>query len=128
MSIRWAGWRRDLAFAVAGVVVASAVLVPLWLSQVRAERQHADAAEQEAATRHALAEEQARIAREAADLAAARMTDEERALAELAAAGRRENAEYTKFEDVYSPSPFFDRTLAKVLIPDKPAPIPPAPP
>lgn len=142
MSIRWASWRRDLTFAVAGALVALAALVPVWLSQVRAERQRAEAAEQEAATQRTHAEEQARIAREATDFAAARMTDEDLILADLAARGRRANAEYAKLEDEYTPpggrvlinppppigpgSPLFGRPLLKDLIPDMPAPIPPA--
>jgi hypothetical protein len=51
-------WRRDLLAALGGVLVASAVLVPVGWSHVRAERQRAEAAEAELeVTRQQLAEE-----------------------------------------------------------------------
>jgi hypothetical protein len=45
MSVRWERWRRDLLFALVGVVVASAVLVPVGWAYYRAERQRTEAAE-----------------------------------------------------------------------------------
>jgi hypothetical protein len=78
MNARWQRWRRDLLFALAGVVVVSAVLVPVGWSRVRAERQRAEAAEEEAAKQRAIAEEQTRLARQEAERKKAkRATDPE---------------------------------------------------
>jgi uncharacterized membrane protein len=63
MNARWASWRRDLLFALAGALVASAVLVPVGWSQLRAERQRAEAAEAEAARVEQLRVEQERAAK-----------------------------------------------------------------
>jgi hypothetical protein len=78
MSTRWANCQRNLLFAVVGAVVSSGVSVPVWLSQVRDERQRAEAAEQEAATLRAFAVERARIAQEEAERAAAERKEWER--------------------------------------------------
>lgn len=48
MNARWASWRRDLLFALAGALVASTVLVPVGWSQLRAERERAETAERDA--------------------------------------------------------------------------------
>ena len=48
MSARWQSWRRDLLFALAGALVASAVLVPVGWTQIRAERRRAEVAEEAA--------------------------------------------------------------------------------
>jgi hypothetical protein len=72
MIARWQTWRRDLLFALAGVVVASAVLVPVGWSHLQAERHRAEAAE-----------EAARVERERAEAAeAAAHRERERALVE----------------------------------------------
>jgi hypothetical protein len=57
MNTRWASWRRDLLFALAGMLVASAVLVPVGWWQVCAERERTRAAEaQREALEHQLQE------------------------------------------------------------------------
>lgn len=128
MSIRWASWRRDLAFAVAGVVVASAVLVPLWLSQVRAEHQRAEAAEREAAMQRALAVEQPQIALQLADRAAM-----ERRVAQYR--DREVSGEPIESIDGEPRVSKIRKAMERIealeaenrkLIPDMPAPIPPA--
>ena len=79
MNARWESWRRDLLFALAGAVVASAVLMPVGWSHVRAERQRAEAAEEEVTRQRAIAEDQTRNARQEAERAAAEREKAERA-------------------------------------------------
>jgi hypothetical protein len=72
MSTRWVSWRRDLLFALACVLVASAVLVSIGGQQVRAECRHAEAAEQENARHQGNAENQTRATRQENEHAAER--------------------------------------------------------
>jgi hypothetical protein len=92
MSARWSSWRRDLLFALAGALVASAVLVPVGWWQVRAERQRAEAAEAEAARNQAVAEDQARTTHQEDEHAAER----EKAQRDLDEQYRALLAEYTE--------------------------------
>jgi hypothetical protein len=91
MTTRWPSWRRDLLFALAGAVVAAGVLVPVGWSRVRAERQRAEAAEEEAAKQRAVVEDRDRIARE----------EVERAVAEQEKAKRIADEEYRRIEAEY---------------------------
>jgi hypothetical protein len=95
MSTCCVGWRRDLLCALAGVIVASAVLVPVGWLRVRAERERAEEAERQQAqlveqAREATraAEREANRAREAA-LAAERL-EYARAVNEAHAAWERQ--------------------------------------
>jgi hypothetical protein len=67
MNARWHGWQRDLLFALAGAIVASTVLVPIGVSRLRAERQRAEIAGEEAAKQRAIVEEQTRVVRQGAE-------------------------------------------------------------
>jgi hypothetical protein len=90
MNACWQRWRRDLLFALAGVIVASAVLIPVGWSQVRAERQRAEAAEEAARVERERAErEEAKLEKLSRDEARYRQREMEMFIEHLKRQGGR---------------------------------------